>query len=329
MELIQSRIVSFGHAEPSKTLTNFDLEKIVDTSDEWIKTRTGINQRKIVNYSDKENHLSLSLDSANMAIKRAKLKNSDIDAVIVCTISPDTYMPNASARLCDKLGITCYSFDLSAACAGWLSGCHVAKSLIATGDHKNVLVVGTEILSRGLNWDDRSTCVIFGDGSGACVISAATDDSKILGSCVHTWPDTNESLVTETPSIRNSYICKDFDKTKLGIHMTGQDVFKNASKAMVKAAKEVLTKTNTSLEEIKWFVPHQANLRIIEMVAKLLNFPMEKTYVNIQDWANTSSATMPICLSEMTEKGLLKKGDLILCDTFGGGFSFGAMLFRY
>lgn len=331
MTLHGARIAGNGYGNPTKTITNADLEKMVDTSDEWIVSRTGIKERRIVDYENGQTHTEICVEAANKAIANAGVKNSDIDMVIVCTISPDTFMPNGAARICDRLEISCGSFDLSAACAGWVLGMHTARSFVMSGMHKNVLVIGAEVLSRHVDYSDRNLCILFGDGAGATIVQASTPDStgNIISSKTYTWPDMQESLASLGSASRHPAHTDDFDHSKAGLSMNGKEVFKYASKGMALAATEVVAEAGWKLDEIDWFVPHQANLRIIEMVAKLLRFPMEKVYVNIDRWGNTSSATLPTCLGEMQEKGLLKPGQKVLFDTFGGGFSFGAMAVQY
>lgn len=309
-------------------MTNDDMAKMVDTSDEWIRTRTGIQERRFVDPALGETHTSISVNSAKKALAMAGITGADLDLIICSTMSPETYMPMASCRIAHAIGATNVgAFDINTACTGFLSAMHTADSFIRSGVYKNVLVVSTEVFSPILDWNDRKTCVLFGDGSGAAVLQATevTDvrtESMIVGSQLWCYPDMNENLLLKGSGSRDP-------DTRPRITMQGQEVFKMGSRAMAEAAQFVLNKFEYTADQIDWMVPHQANLRIIEMVAKLAHFPMEKVYVNVNRWGNTSAATVPICLSEMHEKGLLKKGQLLLLDVFGGGFNAGAMLVRW
>ncbi len=325
---IRSKITGIAHGIPSKVLTNHDLMKIVDTSDEWIQTRTGIKERRFVDKEKGETHTTLALEAARKALVKANAKAEEIELVICATMSPETYMPMASCRIVGELGAkNAGAFDLNTACSGFISALHTADSFIRSGVHKKVLVIATEVFSSILDWTDRKTCVLFGDGAGAAVVEPhynadPTTDSVIIGSQLWSMNDLNESLAVKGGASREPDL-------RPRITMDGQEVFKFASRAMAEAAGHVVKKCGYRLEDVDWFIPHQANLRIIEMVAKLSNFPMEKVYVNLDRWGNTSSATVIIALSEMQEKGLLKKGQLVLLDVFGGGFNYGALLLRW
>ncbi|MBP7844656.1 MAG: ketoacyl-ACP synthase III [Proteobacteria bacterium] len=333
---IAARIVSTGLGVPSKLVTNKDFEKMVDTNDEWIVTRTGIRERRFLDRENGEYLETICIRAGQQALERAGLKPSDIELVICCTTSPDTFLPNTSARLTESLGlVNAAAFDLNAACAGFVTGLHTADVFIRSGEYKKILLFGADALSGALNFKDRTTSVLFGDGAGAVIIEAVENpnpekDSMILGSRFYTTFDKKGSLCLMAGASRTPFWHEDYN-TKIFpyITMNGQDVFKEASRSMMQAAQDVLKKCNVSAADVKWFVPHQANLRIIEMVARLLDFPMERVYVNVDRWGNTSAATVPTCLAEMEEKGLLKRGDLVLMDVFGGGFTYGATLARW
>lgn len=331
-----ARFVSTGLGYPSKRMTNDDLAKIVDTNDEWIRTRTGIRERRFVDVDKGEYITGVCKVAGEAALKKAGLKPEDIDLVICATISPETYMPNNSSRILGHLGLTnAAAFDVSAACGGFLNSLHVANALIQNGSHKRAMVFGAETLSSALDMKDRTTCVLFGDGAACAILERVENpnpqkDSMILGSKIYTIYDKNEDLVIlggagRAPGWRPDLL----EKSSPFIKMNGQEVFKVAVKGMVRAAKELLSELKIDPKEIKWFVPHQANLRIIEMTAKMLDMPMEKVFVNIDRWANTSAATVAIALAEMEEQKLLNKGDLILMDVFGGGFNYGAAVARW
>lgn len=329
---------------PSRVLSNQELSQIVDTSDEWIRTRTGIQERRIIDPSLGESNSSLSILSSKNALVSAKMAPDEIDLVICCTATPDTWMPITAARVIAGLGIkNCASFDLNAACSGYLTGLHVADSLIRSGAHKNILVIGADVFSSILDWTDRKTCVLFGDGAGAAVLSRVENanpetDSMILCSQLYTLPDTNEFLAIKSGGVGRTPFENPIDSVSDSgnacdarpyVTMNGGEVFKAGSRGMAEAAKNLMATAKVDPSQIRWLVPHQANLRIIEMVAKLADFPMEKVYTNVDRWGNTSAATVAIALAEMSEKNLVQKGDLILLDVFGGGFTYGAMLLRW
>lgn len=333
---IRSRILGTGLGVPSKVLTNFDLEKIVETSDEWIRTRTGIRERRFVDRDKGETLSSIGLQGAREAIARAGITPDQIDFVFCCTATPDTTMPISAARIagvlgCDRAG----ALDINAACSGFVSGLHLADAMIRAGFHKHILVVGADVFSSIIDWTDRTTCVLFGDGAGAAILGATSDadpsrDSMVLHSRIYQQFDHAEHLAllgggSRTPPSHPRYGKED----KPYVTMTGQEVFKAGTRAMAQVGREVVEGAGYKLSDIDWLVPHQANIRIIEMVAKLLEFPTEKTYVNVDRWGNSSAATVAICLAEMQQKGLLKKGQLVLLDVFGGGFTYGAMLLRW
>jgi len=334
--MYSARILGTGLGSPAKVLTNADLEKFVDTSDEWIRTRTGICERRIIDRDAGETLTSISVIAAKQALENSGVKASEIDLVVMGTTSPDTLMPGTATRVAGALGLhKVPALDINAACSGFMFSMHTVDALVRTGAYKKVLVVGGEHISSILNWKDRTTCVLFGDGAGAVVVEAVKDadpakDSMILGSKIYTIFDEGKALEVLGGGSRYPAHHPEMGKSvHAHITMHGQDVFKTASRAMAESAKDVMEMCRISPDEIRWFVPHQANRRIIEMVAQLLHFPMDRVFVNIDRWANTSAGTIPICLAEMEQQKLLKRGDLILIDTFGGGFSYGAMLIRW
>ncbi len=334
--MYSARILGTGLGTPSKVLTNSELEKFVDTSDEWIRSRTGIRERKLIDRDKGESLTSIALLAAEQALKNSEVKASELDLVVLGTTSPDTLMPGTSSRIAGALGLSKIpALDINAACSGFMFAMHTVDALVRSGTYKKVLVIGGEHISSILNWEDRTTCVLFGDGAGAVVVESfenadRSKDSMILGSKIYTHFDESGALSVAAGGSRFPAHHPETGKTVFEhITMNGQDVFKVGSRAMAEAAKDVLKICGVRSEDVKWFVPHQANLRIIEMVAQLLQFPMDRVFVNIDRWANTSAGTIPICLAEMNTQGLLKRGDLILIDTFGGGFSYGAMLIRW
>ena len=337
MPKLRSRIAGTGLGIPSKVLTNTDLEKIVETSDEWIRTRTGIRERRFVDRDKGESLTSISLQAAREALERAHLKPQDLDFVLCCTTTPDTVMPISAARIAGDLGCaqSTGALDMNAACAGFISGLHMADGLIRGGIQKNVLVVGADVFSGILDWTDRTTCVLFGDGCGAAIVQGfdsqdESKDSMILGSKLYHVFDRDESLSIKGGGSRTPLNDPRYNKEhKPYLTMMGQEVFKAGTRAMAQAGKEVVELCGLKMTDIDWLVPHQANIRIIEMVGKLIEFPSERTYINVDRWGNTSAATIAICLAEMEQKGMLKKGQLLLLDVFGGGYTYGAMVVRW
>ena len=300
-----------GYYVPEDVLTNFDLEKMVDTSDEWIVTRTGIKERRI---AKKESLLDMAEKASRMALDMAKISPQDIDAIVFATITPELGFPASACLLQDKLECKRgFAFDISAACSGFLYGLEVAKGLIEGNGLKKVLLVGAEKLSSIVNWQDRSTCVLFGDGAGAVVISNE-GEGEILASVMRSDGSAWEILYAE----RCGYI-----------NMKGRELFKLAVKSMEEVCLEVLQKAGLSVEQIDLFVPHQANIRIMEALAERLNISMEKVYSNIHKYGNTSAASIPIALTEAYLEGRLKRGDLVLMTAMGGGLTWGAVLIRF
>jgi 3-oxoacyl-[acyl-carrier-protein] synthase III len=321
----RAKIIGTGHGIPSRVVTNDDLAKFVDTNDEWIRTRTGIEQRHFLDFEKGESITTIAVAGAKEALEMSGLKFEDIELVICSTATPAEWMPIEAARIKEALGlVNAAAIDVNAACSGFVYGTHFARALIESGAHKNILVIGGDVFQNVIDFKDRGTCVLFGDGAGAAVLTAAEiknplEEAHIIGTKVYAELDRDGSLTVTDKKVGE----------KQYIKMNGREVFKHASKGMVQAAVEILKENNISIEEVKWFVPHQANIRIIEKVAEFLNFPMEKVYVNVQKWGNTSAGTIPICLSEMNQQGLLKKGDLILLTSFGGGYTWGSVLIRW
>jgi 3-oxoacyl-[acyl-carrier-protein] synthase-3 len=300
-----------GYYVPEDVLTNFDLEKMVDTSDEWIVTRTGIKERRI---AKRESLLDMAEKASRMALDMAKISPQDIDAIILATLTPELGFPASACLLQGKLECKRgFAFDISAACSGFLYGLEVARGLIQGNGLKKVLLVGAEKLSDIVNWQDRSTCVLFGDGAGAVVVSNE-GEGEILASVMRSDGNAWEILYAE----RCGYI-----------NMKGRELFKLAVKSMEEVCLEVLQREGLSVEQIDLFVPHQANIRIMEALAERLNLSMEKVYSNIHKYGNTSAASIPIALTEAYLEGKLKRGDLVLMTAMGGGLTWGAMLIRF
>lgn len=310
----KASLISIAAYAPPKILTNFDLEKMVETNDEWIVKRTGISQRHIAQDEDTS---ELGTKAAKIALERANLAAKDIDTVICATISPDHFcMPSTACKIAKNLGINAITaFDISAACTGFIYLLELAKSLIESGSKKNVLIIGAEKLSKIVDWTDRTTCILFGDGAGAAVVSAA-EENEIID--VHTAADGNYANLLITPGGEEKFI-----------KMSGNEVFKIAVQTLTKDVVDILEKNQISSDKIDLFIPHQANLRIIEAVKQRLNFTNEQCVVTVGKYGNTSSASIPMAMNDAYEAGRLKKGDLLLLDAFGGGFTWGSALLKF
>ncbi|MEE4161207.1 MAG: beta-ketoacyl-ACP synthase III [Woeseiaceae bacterium] len=322
--MIYSRIAGTGRYLPEKVLTNFDLEKMVDTSDEWIRTRTGVERRHIA--ADDQSVSDLCCEAARQAIESAGLEVTDIDMVVVGTTTPDTFFPNVATLIQHRLGIPpCPALGMEAACTGFIYALATADKFIRAGEVKRALVVGAECLSRLVDWSDRNTCVLFGDGAGAVVLEAA-DEPGIIST--HLGADGQYRDLLYYPSGPS----KDIDKVGLPdsrIMMTGNEVFKVAVKTLGNVAAEALTANGIDKSELDWLVPHQANTRIIQATAKRLDLPMEKVILTVQDHGNTSAASVPMALDVGIRDGRIKRGQLVLMEAFGGGFTWGSVLMRY
>lgn len=313
-----SRIIGTGSYLPQHVLTNADLEKMVDTTDEWIVGRTGIRSRHIL--SDGESGLSMSKASAEKAIEAAGIDKKDIDLIIVATTTPDTILPTTACRLQAELGIAgCPAFDLSAACAGFSYALSVADNFIRNGGIKNALVIGTECLSKIVDWQDRGTCILFGDGSGA-VILQASDEPGILSTHIHAAGQYKDVL----------YATDNFDAKQLPkVIMQGSELFKVAVNKLGEVVQEALEANNLDSSAIDWFIPHQANLRIIQAMAKKFNIPMEKVILTIDKHGNTSAASIPLALDIAVRDGRVKPGQILLLESFGGGVTWASALVKY
>ena len=318
-----------GSYVPPKTVSNDDIAKVVDTSDEWIFERSGIRNR---HYSETESASDMGLKAAQTALADAKLAASDIDLVIVTTVTPDMLFPSTACLLQAKLGIrnNIPCFDLEAACTGFVYGMEVATSMMQSGKYKNALVVSTERLSPLLNWKDRTTCFIFGDGAGAAVLSHSdTEGVGVMGNVL--GADGSNTAVLRLPA--GGSLMPTSAETVANdqhfIQMDGREVFKSAVRIMQEKALDVLDLCGVRAEEISLLIPHQANIRIIETVAKRLKLPAEKVYVNIENYGNTSSASIPIALDEALHSGKIKSGDYVLLVAFGAGLTWGATLIKW
>jgi len=321
-------ILGTGAALPARVLTNHDLEKMVDTSDQWITERTGIKERRQA--APHETTSSLSVQAARKALDMAGLEPSDLDLIICSTISPDMPLPSTAAFIQRDLGARpCCSFDLAAACSGFLFGVTVADNFIKTGRAKYALVVGAELLSRYIDYTDRATCVIFGDGVAAAILGAVEAPSGILAEDMHTDGAYAEHLYIPAGGTAKPATCETVQAREHFIKMRGNELFKVAVRSMEEVSRRVLESAGVSPDEVSLFIPHQANQRITDAVMARLGVNSDRVYSNISRIGNTSSASIPICLDECVRYGRIKKGDLILMSAFGAGVTWGAILLRW
>ena len=322
-------MVGTGACVPERLLTNADLEKIVETSDEWITTRTGIKERHIVEPGEKFSDLATR--AAERALEAAGMAAADLDMVLVGTVSADMLFPSAACVVQNNLGASkAAASDLSAACTGFLYGLHLADGLIQSGKAENILLVGGEILSRYVDWTDRSTCVLFGDGAGAAVLRATRGDHGVLGSSMKSNGNYGDFIcMPGGGSSRPANDPKSIDERLPFIKMKGNETFKIAVRAMADVSEEVLEEQGFTHDDIQLFIPHQANERIIDAVGKQLKIDPKKVYKNIEHYGNTSAASIPIALDECARSGRVKSGDLVLMTAFGAGLTWGAVLMRW
>jgi 3-oxoacyl-[acyl-carrier-protein] synthase-3 len=326
--MIKARIVSTAAYLPENRVTNFDLEKKVDTSAEWIVERTGIHERRI-GYKH-EAASDLAFEAARIAIKRAGLKASDLDMVICSTISGDFPFPSTASIVQGRLEAkNAAAFDLGAACSGFIYGLFVAESLIKSGARKKVLLIGVDMLSKVTDWDDRSTCILFGDGCGAVILEPTDEDNGILSTEVRS--DGNLWDYLQVPGGGSRFPCSQecIDKKLPFARMKGNETYKVAVKSLESISIETLEKNGIKISQIALMIPHQANLRIIQAVAKRLALPMDKIMINIDKYGNTSAASIPIALDEAVNAGRIRKGDYILLAAFGSGLTWGASLIKW
>lgn len=323
-----SQILGTGAYAPEKVLTNHELEKLVDTSDEWIRERTGIRERRVA--AEGEAASDLALRASARALEAAGVRASELDMIIVGTISADHPMPACAAYLQKKLGASQIpSFDVSAACAGFLYGLAIADQFIRTGAQKRILVVGVELLSRILNWKDRTTCVLFGDGAGAAVLGPADGDGRgVLSTKLHTDASLTDSLYIPAGGSREPVTAEALATQRDKVFMVGSDIFRIAIKNLTGASRAALEAAGLLPSAVKWVVPHQANLRILTQVAQRLDIPLERFVLNIERYGNTSSASIPIALDEAVRDGRIQKGDTVLMCALGAGISWGSALVR-
>lgn len=321
-------IIGLGKYVPEKVMTNFDFEKIIDTTDEWIRTRTGVEERRFA--SEDQATSDLALEAGKRALEAAKISPEDLDMIIVATVSPDHPFPSTACLVQKKIGaVNAAAFDLNAACTGFIYGLTLADSLVKSGLNKKVLVIGAETLSKITDMEDRNTAILFGDGAAAAVVAEVEEGYGILSSYLGADGDINESLIVKSGGTRNPITKERVEAREQYIRMKGQEVFKFAVNALPKSTNEALIKAGMSPDDIDFVIPHQANIRIIETASKKLGIPLDKFYVNLNKYGNTSAASIGIALEEAHSKGLIQKGDNIALTGFGGGLTFGSLIIKW
>lgn len=320
-------IIGLGSYLPKKVLTNFDLEKMVDTSDEWIRTRTGIFERRIAQANEATS--DLAVHAAKQALTDAKLSPQDVELIIVATTTPDMQFPATSCLVQAKLGANnAACFDINVACSGFIHGLIIAQQFIANGTYDNTLVIGAELLSRFIDWKDRSTCVLFGDGAGAAVVAPVKSGGIIS---IYLGTDGSQSDLLMTPA-GGSRMPASHKTVSEGLHylkMQGNEVFKHAVRVMANAAQKVLDKAGLTCKDIDCLIPHQANIRIIQALAKRAGLSMDKIYVNVDRYGNMSAASTVVALHEAVKEGRVKKGDIVLLVAFGSGLVWGSCIIKW
>lgn len=321
-------IIGTGSFLPEKIMKNCDLERIVDTSDEWITSRTGIRERRILEEGKATS--DMGIEASKKALEDAKLDPLDVDLVIVATMTGDMITPSTACIIQDKLGCkNAAAFDVSAACSGFIYGLSVAYGLIKSGVYKNVLLVASEAMSRILDWQDRGTCILFGDGAGAAVISEVPEGRGILGLELGSDGSGKDNLLIPSGGSRSPVSQKTLDGREQYLRMEGSEVFKFAVRKIDETCKNLLKKTGLNSDDIDLFIPHQANTRIIDSAVKKLKIPKEKTFVNLDKYGNMSAASIPVALDEALKQGKISDGDNILLVGFGGGLTWGSAILKW
>jgi 3-oxoacyl-[acyl-carrier-protein] synthase-3 len=326
--LTKTNIVSTGSYLPEKVLTNYDLEKMVETSDHWITERTGIKERRIAN--ENQTASDLAYEASKVALGRADLNAEDIDLIITATVTGDMPFQSTACILQDKLGAKkAAAFDINAACSGFLYGLHVADSFIRSGMHNKILVVGTEVLSKITDWEDRTTCVLFGDGAGAVIVEPTTENRGIISMSINSDGSMWDLLYLPAGGSKIPASIESVDNKLHYIKMRGNEIFKFAVRTLEDLVIKILEENKLTPSQLSLLIPHQANLRIIQAAADRLGLPMEKVLINIDKYGNTSAASIPIALDEAVMSGRIKDGDYILLEAFGGGITWASALIKW
>ncbi|WP_173200660.1 beta-ketoacyl-ACP synthase III [Geobacter sp. SVR] len=326
----RARIIGTGSALPERILTNHDLERTLDTNDEWITTRTGIKQRRIA--AEGQFTSTFAVEASRRALAMAGVDAAELDLIVLGTVTPDFPFPATACIVQHEIGaVRAAAFDLSAACSGFVYGLSIADKYIRMGMARKALVIGAEVLSRVVDWTDRNTCILFGDGAGAAIVAANTDDDNgILSTHIFSNGSFWNTLYQPGCGSRNpAGNDRTIEDRLFFIKMDGNDVFKHAVRGMDEAASAALAANGMSAADISLFIPHQANRRIIDATSKRLGLSEDKVFVNLHNYGNTSAASIPIALDEANRANRIKKGDLVLLDAFGGGFTYGSALMRW
>jgi len=326
--MVRAAILGTGSSVPEKILSNADLEQMVDTTDEWIISRTGIAERRIA--SPAEFTSTFATKSAERALEMAGVRADEIELIIVATVTPDYPFPATACLVQNNIKASrAAAFDISAACSGFLYAISVAEKMILTGSIQKALVIGAEVLSRVVDWSDRNTCCLFGDGSGAVVLGSRTDETGILSTHIHSDGSYWNLLYQPGAGNRNPANSNTVSEKLVYIHMQGNEVFKLAVRAMEEAANEALDANGLNIKDVDLFIPHQANRRIIDAIGKRLEIPSDRVFVNLHKYGNTSSASIPIALDEANRNGNIQPGNILLLDSFGGGLTWASSLIRW
>ncbi len=322
-----SQITGWGKYAPPKVLTNYDLEKMVDTSHDWIVQRTGIEQRHIA--GEGETTATMAVAAAQKALAVAGLEPADLDLIVVGTSTPDYFMPAVSSLIQARLGANCPAFTISTGCTAFVYGLVTAHQYIASGAYRHVLVIGAELVSRFIDWTDRNTCVLFGDGAGAVVLSASDEPGGILAFDLGSNGENGMVLAVEGGGSANPFSQEVLDNKQIYIQMNGREVFKFATRILPQSTQTLVEKAGMSVDDIDLLIPHQANVRIIEMAVRRLEIDPQKVYVNLQKYGNTSAASIPLALVEALEEGRIKKNDRLAMVSFGAGLTWASALLQW
>ena len=327
MSSIKAKIVATARSVPQNIMTNHDLEKIVDTSDDWIRSRTGINQRHVVGENEASSDMSTKI--AKTLLKKSQLSPTEIDVIIVGTVTPDHFTPSTAAIVQNNINAkNAWGFDLSAACSGFIYGLETGSALINSGKYNNVMVIGVDTMTSILDYQDRDTCVIFGDGGGG-VILQPTEHNGIIDSLLHMDGSGGEYLIIPGGGSKVPASIESIENRDHFIKQDGKTVFKHAVRGMADVSAKILSKNNLTGNDISLFIPHQANKRIIDAAAEKCGISKEKVLINIDKYGNTTAGTIPIALSEAVDDGKIKNGDYVLLSSFGAGFTWGSILLKW
>ena len=325
---MNAKIAITAHNTPKKVLSNFDLEKLVDTNDEWIKSRTGITQRFIV--EDGQASSDISTQIAKKLLEKSEISANDIDIIIVGTVTPDHFTPSTAALVQKNIGANnAWGFDLSAACSGYIFGLETGANFISSGQYKNVMVIGVDTMSSILDFSDRDTCVIFGDGGGGAILQPTKEKTGIIDSILHMDGNGGDYLIVPAGGSRMPANFESVKNRKHFIKQDGKTVFKYAVKGMADVSKKILFNNNLTGDDISLFIPHQANKRIIEATAQKCGITNDKVLINIEKYGNTTAGTIPIAMNEAINENRINDGDYILLSSFGAGFTWGSMLIKW